>query len=78
MTQIIHWGPASDVENYIQECGRAGRNGQQSSAVLYMKRSDLEKKHLKGHGGILHSGKSCRRALLCSYLSLMSRVVHAC
>jgi superfamily II DNA helicase RecQ len=25
--QIIHWGEPSDIESYVQECGRAGRNG---------------------------------------------------
>ena len=51
-------GPASDVESYMRECGRAGRNGQQSYAVLYVKSSDLKKKkHLEGHGGILYSGE---------------------
>ena len=25
--QIIHWGVASDVESYVQESGRAGRDG---------------------------------------------------
>eukprot|EP00731_Ephydatia_muelleri_P005223 Em0002g1399a len=26
--QVIHWGPATDMEGYLQECGRAGRNGE--------------------------------------------------
>ena len=26
--QVIHWGPSSDVESNIQECGRAGHNCQ--------------------------------------------------
>ena len=57
VTQIIHWGPASDVESYMQECGRAGRNDQQSSAVLCEEFRSEKKKHLEGHGGILHSGE---------------------
>ena len=57
VTQIIHWGPASDVERYMQECGRAGRNGQQSSAVLCEEFQSEKKKHLEGHGGILHSAE---------------------
>ena len=32
--QIIHLGPPEDVESYIQETGRAGRDGQHSIAIL--------------------------------------------
>ena len=28
----------------MQECGRAGRNGQASSAVIYVNKSDLSKR----------------------------------
>ena len=81
VTQIIHWGPASDVEIYMQEFGRAGRNGQQSSAVLCEEfRSENKKNISKDMVEYCIQGKSCRRALLCSYILtlmlLMSRVVH--
>ena len=33
--QVIHWGPSADLESYIQETGRAGRDGYLSQAVLY-------------------------------------------
>ena len=33
---VIHFGPASDVDDYFQESGRAGRDGVQSSVVLYL------------------------------------------
>ena len=81
VTQIIHWGPALDVESYMQECGRAGRNGQQSSAVLYMKSSDLKKKKTSqrtcwniAFRGRVVEGLYC--ALILTLMSLMSRVVH--
>ena len=32
--QIIHWGPPCSLEQYLQEIGRAGRDGIQSHAVL--------------------------------------------
>ena len=34
--KIIHWGPPSDLEEYAQETGRAGRDGLHSEAVLYI------------------------------------------
>lgn len=35
--QVIHWGPSSDMESYMQECGRAGRDGQLSKALLIVR-----------------------------------------
>jgi len=32
--QIYHWGIPSDVEQYLQEIGRAGRDGKDSNAIL--------------------------------------------
>ena len=32
---IIHYGPSTSIEDYLQEAGRAGRDGLQSNAVLY-------------------------------------------
>ena len=80
VTQIIHWGPALDVESYMQECGRAGRNGQQSSAVLYMQSSDLKKKKNISKDMVEYciQGKSCRRALLCSYFDSNVTDVSGC
>ena len=37
---IIHWGPSADIESYIQETGRAGRDGYLSRAVLYHSAAD--------------------------------------
>lgn len=39
--QIIHWSPPSDVETYIQETGRAGRDGETSFVKLFYSKRDL-------------------------------------
>lgn len=33
--KVIHWGPSGDIEQYLQETGRAGRDGLNARAVLY-------------------------------------------
>lgn len=34
VTQVIHLGPPDDIESYVQETGRAGRNGETASCTL--------------------------------------------
>ena len=38
---IIHYGPSDSVEAYIQETGRCGRDGRDSSATLYYRKWDI-------------------------------------
>ena len=33
--EVLHWGSPSDIESYIQETGRAGRDDLPATAVLY-------------------------------------------
>eukprot|EP00112_Aurelia_sp_Birch-Aquarium-sp1_P018997 Seg4611.2 transcript_id=Seg4611.2/GoldUCD/mRNA.D3Y31 product="putative ATP-dependent RNA helicase R290" protein_id=Seg4611.2/GoldUCD/D3Y31 len=45
VTRIVHFGGSKSIESYLQECGRAGRNGAQSTCFLLyngvlMKNSD--------------------------------------
>ena len=40
--QIIHWGPAEDLEGYVQQTGRSGRDGQLCLASLFWKKGDQQ------------------------------------
>ena len=39
--RIIHWGPPTDIELYVQETGRAGRDKQKAHAILYFQSKEL-------------------------------------
>ena len=42
--QVIHWGVPEDAETYVQETGRAGRDGKLSCALLFYGKGELGKK----------------------------------
>ena len=60
--QIIHWGLISNIEDYVQEMGRAGRDGSNSTALLYgSKGSRHANKDIKHYAA---NSSVCRRRLL--------------
>uniref|UniRef100_A0A1X7UJC1 DNA 3'-5' helicase n=1 Tax=Amphimedon queenslandica TaxID=400682 RepID=A0A1X7UJC1_AMPQE len=40
VVRVIHWGTPSNVESYIQETGRASRDGQAARAISFSSKRD--------------------------------------
>ena len=38
---VMHWGPSSDIESYVQESGRVGRDGEPANATLFYADTDF-------------------------------------
>ena len=78
---VIHYGPSRDIDDYFQESGRVGRDGQQSHAIL------VNYKKGRGRGkfnddmkSYMKEKKECRREMLIkNYGHEKTNVVkHAC
>ena len=61
--EVVHYGPSSDVESYIQETGRAGRDGCLALALLIRKplQGIVPNQELKKY---MENTTSCRRDIL--------------
>ena len=60
--RIVHWGPPSDIESYLQETGRAGRDNLPSTATLYVGPNDLRSPHLEASmKSYCKNSSTCRR-----------------
>ena len=68
VSQIIHWGPSSAIEDYVQEIGRAGRNAEiQAKAVLYFHKSDQQFTSAKMMEYCRNNCKCRRELLFCAF-----------
>lgn len=60
--RVIHWGTPTDMEQYVQATGRAGRDGLHSQAILH---SGKVSRHVKVcMRNYLGNQDQCRRKLL--------------
>lgn len=62
--RVIHWGPSSDIEAYLQETGRAGRDGQAATATLYYTNVDLGQLEDESIKEYCRNKTTCRREML--------------
>ena len=59
--KVIHWGTPEDIEQYVQETGRAGRDGKPSDAILYHKVQHSISDSMQSY---CSNESECRRVLL--------------
>ncbi len=82
---VIHWGPPNDIESYIQETGRGGRDGRCTYTYLYYNKVDIS---ISGHVEesmrmYCTNSTMCRRKLLMSHFSETdyiesTKLMHSC
>ena len=64
---VLHWGPPSNIEAYLQETWRAGRDGLHSDAILYFGPGQLRKDIVsQAMINYCKNTDECRRKLLLS------------
>ena len=68
--RVIHWGPSSDIESYVQETGRVGRDGEFATAILYFAKEELSKaRHVTDDmiSYVKNEDKCCKEVLFSSF-----------
>lgn len=69
--RVIHWGPSGDIESYLQETGRAGRDGLFAEATLYYTNTDLGQIDDEPIKEYCRNKMTCRREMLLKYFDAM-------
>lgn len=65
---VIHYSPTENVEEYLQESGRIGRDGKPSIAIMLYDKSDLNSPNIKNEMKEYCVTKNCRRQFLLDVL----------
>ena len=68
--RVIHWGPSSDIEAYLQETRRAGLDGQAATATLYYTNVDLRQLEDESIKEYCRSKTTRRREMLLKDLTI--------
>ena len=80
---VIHYGPSSDIDDYFQECSRAGCDGIESEAVLFVYPGSLAGHVSRGMKNYCASKECRRRELLATFVggidtAIVSGLKHNC
>ena len=77
LNTVVHYGAPRSLEDYFQECGRAGRSGEQSYSTIYWSPSDapnyrdtsndIHKEEVVRVRKYLENSEKCRRLQLLEY-----------
>ena len=65
--QVIHYGVPSDLETYVQEVGRGGRDGKPCKATLYYRPFHLAHCDEQMRTFVKNTESKCRREVLMNY-----------
>ena len=68
--RVINFGPSKNVEAYVQETGRAGRDGHQS--IAYVIYNGVMLNHIDSHMKSFLNTKECRRKTLLNHFEQVS------
>ena len=64
--RVIHFGPPSDIEEYLQKTGRAGRDDDISSAIIFCGNKDFA--FIKDDGGMKSYCNNIKKSVdVCSF-----------
>ncbi len=76
--KIIHIRPPATMETFIQEIGRAGRDGKEAFTMLYYNNSDLSSKVISEEMSKFCSSTTCLRAQILGYFGFREELQIRC